>query len=504
MRKLKEIIRLQHSGLSQHQISRSLNVSVGAVNKYLKLAGSAGVVWPLPEELGDKDIMALIKPSNKCTSFTTPDYKDIHEEMKHKSVTLQLLHAEYCQRYPESHYSYRQFCALYRKWKRQHTLSLRQTHKGGEKLFTDYAGQTVPVVVNRNTGEVRESQIFVGVLGASSFTYAEATWSQSLENWIGSHTRAFAYFGGVPHLIVPDNLKAAIHQPCKYDPDTNPAYAAMADYYNTAILPARPYKPKDKSKVENGVLLVERWILAKLRHRTFYSIGELNQAIKHLLEDLNTRPFKKIKGCRKELFQKVERPALKPLPQKPHTFAKFYHRKVTPDYHIQHEEHYYSVPNSYAGQAVDIRVTERMIEIFCDGKRIACHQRHHTAGKTTLAEHMPMRHRQYVEWTLDKALRWSRSIGQSTQAFVEHISKKKKHTDQLTRFCRGMSRLATHFGEERLEAACKRALYYQAYSYKHLLHILEKGLDREEIPDLSAPPLHPVHHKNIRGAAYYH
>ena len=503
MRKLKEIIRLHGSQLSQQQIARSLNVSVGAVNKYLKLAEQAGVRWPLPEEMGEKEVRALIMPNKEaCSSFIQPDYNWIYKELKHKSVTLHLVHEEYCQLNPGKHYKYPQFCTLYKRWKKGKNLSLPQEHTGGEKFFTDYAGPTVPIVINRRTGEVRSSQIFVGVLGASSLTYAEATWSQELPHWIGSHTRAFDYFGGIPAALVPDNLKSGVTSACKYDPDINPEYASMAEYYDTAIVPARPYRPKDKAKVESGVLVVERWILARLRHYTFYSLEELNAKIRELLEDLNTRPFKKIKGSRRELFEEVDKPALKPLPQKPYEFARFYHRQVTNDYHIQHGEHFYSVSYLYVGKEVDIRVTERVIEVLHDGKRIAVHARKDTKGKTTLPEHMPKRHLKHVEWTLEKALEWSEGIGSFTKLFVDHLSLKKNHSDQITRLCSGLRSLAKNFGEDRLEAACHRALHYQAYSYKSLNHILENNLDREKLETETLPP--SIQHKNIRGSAYYH
>ncbi len=502
MRKVREILRLHASQLSQHQISRSLNISSGVVNKYIKLAEKAGVVWPLPES-GDKELRDLLMPQKKsCSSFTLPDYNWIYGELKHKGVTLQLLHEEYCIENPQSHYSYRQFCALYHAWKKTKNLSLRQEHKGGDKMMTDYAGPTIPIMINRKTGEVREAQIFVAVLGASNFTYSDATWSQALENWIGSHVRAFEYFGGVPNLVVPDNLKSGVSHACRYDPDLNPSYAEMLDYYGTAALPARPYKPKDKAKVENAVLVVERWIMARLRHETFYSLEDLNRRIKELLSSLNDRPFKKIEGTRRGLFEQVDRPALNPLPQKPYEYAQFYHRKVTPDYHIEHEGHFYSLPHVYVGKEVDIRATERMIEILHDGKRIVSHQRQREKGQTTLPHHMPKNHLEHVTWTLEKALAWALSIGKKTSALIGHIAAKKKHPDQIKRVCLGFYRLEKDFGSERLEKACNRALIYQAFSYKSVAKILEGNLDKEEV---GVPKKAPVlMHQNLRGSLYYH
>lgn len=503
MLKLKEIIRLNDSDLTQQQIARSLKISIGAVHKYLKLAQQNSLTWAVVQSMTESDLKEqLLPPRESCSSFVRPDYDLVYKEMKQKSVTLQLLHEEYCRDNPGKHYSYRSFCHQYRHWKKDHKVSLRQEHKGGDKLFTDYAGPTVPIVINQKTGQTQEAQIFVAVLGASNYTYAEATWSQSLPHWIGSHARSFEYFGGVPHLLVPDNLKSAVQKTCKYDPDINPEYAAMAAHYGTAILPARPYRPKDKAKVEAGVLLVERWILACLRHHTFLSLEALNMEIKNLLKTLNTRPFKKLKGTRLALFEAVDVPALLPLPQSPYEIARFYHKKVTPDYHLQHGEHFYSVPYLYVGREVDIRVSERTLEVLCDGERIAIHPLALTSGKTTLPEHMPQKHLRHVEWTVEKALEWANKIGPGTKAFVDKVVLQKKHPDQVTRFCAGLTSLAKKFGEERLEAACQRALYYHAYSYKMVAQILENHLDKEELDRATSSP--PLVHDNIRGASYYH
>ena len=503
MRKVRDILRLHASELSQHQISRSLNISSGVVNKYIKLAEEAGVRWPLPDSMGDKEVRDLLMPKKKsCSVFTLPDYNVIYGEFKHKGVTLQLLHEEYCRQNPQSYYSYRQFCFLYHEWKKLKNLSLRQEHKGGDKMFADYAGPTIPIVMNRKTGEVRKAQIFVAVLGASNFTYSEATWSQELENWIGSHVRAFEYFEGVPHLVVPDNLKSGVSHACRYDPDLNPSYAEMIDYYGTAVLPARPYKPKDKAKVENAVLVVERWIMARLRHETFYSLEDLNRRIKELLISLNDRPFKKIEGTRRSLFEQVDRPALKPLPQRPYEYAQFYHRKVTPDYHIEHESHFYSIPHIYVGKEVDIRVTERMIEVLYDGKRIVCHKRHREKGQTTLPEHMPKNHLEHMTWTLEKAMSWASGIGEKTSEVIGKIASNKSHPDQIRRVCLGFYRLEKDFGSKRLEKACQRSLAYHAFSYKSVSKILESGLDKEELDPPNKPPV--IVHENIRGSYYYH
>lgn len=503
MRKIREVLRLRASGLSQHQISRSLRLSVGAVNKYIKLANQAGLSWPLSEEMNDQDIGQKLSAKQKsCKIYTAPDFDWIKQELSHKGVTLQLLHEEYCQQYPESHYSYRQFCALYYEWKKSKKLSLRQEHKGGDKMFIDYAGQTIPIVVDRKTGKTQSAQIYVAILAASNYTYSEATWTQSCENWIGSNTRSFSYFKGVPSLLVPDNLRSAVSKACRYEPDINQSYGDMVRYYDTAVLPARPYKPKDKSKVENAVLVVERWILARLRHQTFYSLGELNCAIKNLLEDLNNRPFQKMEGSRKSLFEKLDLPSLKPLPEKPFEYAQYYHQKVTPDYHIHFEQHFYSVPHTYVSQKVEIRVTEKVIEILCEGKRIASHVRNQSPGKSTVADHMPKSHQKYLEWSFERCLQWAKKIGPSTNGLIKTLMKKAAHPDQAKRSGLGLLRLEKHFGRERLEAACHRALHYGLLSYKHVARILENNLDRENLEDASSTPVSQAH-PNVRGSNYY-
>ena len=504
MRKIKEIIRLDASQLSQHQISRSLNISSGAVNKYLKLAKHVGLSWPLADDIDDRFLWETLSGKKKqCVTFVAPDYIWIYQELRHKGVTLQLLHEEYCLQYPDTYYSYRQFCSLYSEWKKTKKLSLRQEHKGGDKTFIDYAGQTIPIIIDRRKGTIQQAQIFVAILGASNYTYSEASFDQSSESWIGSHVRAFTYFGGVTSLIVPDNLKSGVSHACRYDPDLNPSYTSMINHYDTAVLPARPYRPKDKSKVENAVLVVERWILARLRHKVFYSLSELNDHIKILLEDLNNRPFKKMEGTRKTLFEEVDKPALKPLPKRAFEYAKYYHRKLGLDYHVEFKEHFYSVPHSYVGRKVEIRITEHVIEVLCEGKRIASHPRKKLKGKTTLPDHMPKSHRKHVEWTKERSLEWSQEVGTSTSVLVKDLIKKKKHPDQALRSCLGLYRLGKHFGQDRLEAACRRALYYEVSSYKNVAQILENNLDRETLEEKTDQVIDPIIHTNLRGSTYY-
>jgi len=379
---------------------------------------------------------------------------------------------------------------------------MRISHKGGEKVFVDYAGQTASVV-DPNTGEVRQAQIFVGVLGASSYTYAEAHWSQDLPNWISAHVRMFAFFGGVPEIVVPDNLKAGVKHPCRYEPDLNPTYQDLAQHYGTAVVPARIRKPKDKAKAEVGVQVVERWILARLRNRTFFSLADLNQAIHELLDELDAKLMKHLGRSRRELFETLDQPALKPLPELPYEFATWKKARVNIDYHIEFEKHYYSVPYTLIHEEVYVRATERTIEIFFKNRRIASHRRTNARGRhTTISEHMPPSHQKYQEWSPDRFTRWAQTIGPHTAQLVQALLDSRKHPQQAYRSCMGILRLAKRYGEDRLEAACRRALPAGIHSYKGVKNILDAKLDQVE-PEEPATVV-PTDHENIRGQAYYH
>jgi len=378
---------------------------------------------------------------------------------------------------------------------------MRLSHKGGEKVFVDYAGQTTPVV-DPNTGEVRQSQIFVGVLGASSYTYAEAHWSQDLPNWISAHVRMFAFFGGVPEIVVPDNLKAGVKHPCRYEPDLNPTYQDLAQHYGTAVIPARVRKPKDKAKAEVGVQVVERWILARLRNRTSFSLADLNQAIRELLDELNTRLMKHLGRSRRELFETLDQPALEPLPELPYEFATWRKARVNIDYHIEFEKHYYSVPYTLIHEEVYVRATERTIEIFFKNRRVASHRRTNARGRhTTISEHMPPSHQKYQEWSPDRFTRWAQTIGPHTAQLVQALLDSRKHPQQAYRSCMGILRLAKRYGEDRLEAACRRALPAGIHSYEGVKNILDAKLDQVE-PEEPATVV-PTDHENIRGQTYY-
>jgi transposase len=505
MRQVREVLRLKWAcGLSDRKIAQSLRLSRPTVAQYVRRATVAGLAWPLPEDLNEEALeRRLFVTAHPPPAFhrPMPDWAIVHQERKRKGVTLLLLWQEYKAATPDG-LQYSSFCEAYRTWAKQLDLVMRQSHRAGETLFVDYAGQKVPVVEPRS-GEVHEASIFIAVLGASNYTFAEATWSQSLPDWIGSHVRAFAALGGVPQVLVPDNLKAAVSRSHRYEPELNRTYEALAQHYGVAVVPARAARPRDKAKVEVGVQLVERWILARLRHHTFFSLPELNTAISTLLVDLNHRPFKKLPGCRHSLFASVDRPALRPLPATPYEYAEWKLVRVNIDYHVEIEGHYYSVPYTLVKQQLEARISAQTIELFHKGKRLASHRRSHQKGRhTTVSTHMPQAHRHYAHWTPQRLIRWAAKAGEATARVVETILTSRAHPQQGFRSCLGLMRLGSRFGDDRLEAACRRALAIGACSYKSIASILTHDLDRRPLPD------HPranavINHANIRGPKYY-
>jgi len=505
MRKIREVLRLKwQCGLSHRAIAASCQIASSTAGEYVRRAKGSGLSWPLPEELGEDDLERLLFPSPvdlPPSGRPLPDWVNVHQELRRKGVTLFLLWQEYKAAYPEG-FQYSQFCQRYRKWAGTLDLSLRQNHKAGEKLFVDYCGQTVPVV-QASTGEVREAQIFVAVLGASNYTYAEATWSQKLPDWIASHIRTWEYLGGVTEIVVPDNLRSGVSSACRYEPDLNPIYNDLATHYGTAILPARVRKPRDKAKVEAGVQGVERRILAALRNRTFFSLVEVNQAIRDLLGEYNERPFQKLPGSRRSLFKTLDQPALKPLPGRRFDYAEWKKARVNIDYHVEVDGHYYSVPYQLVGQPVEVRFGATIVECFHRGKRVASHLRSFQKGHhTTLKEHMPKAHQAYLEWTPERLVRWARKSGGATAEVVQSLMASRAHPQQGFRPCLGILRLGQQCGAERLEAACARALATRAISYRSIASILKTGLDRQPLPK-KPPELPPIEHDNVRGGGYY-
>jgi len=475
------------------------------VAEYVERAQRAGLLetW---ESLSEEELECRLYPPARRAPLQTErpgaDWAAVHEELKSRDMTLSLIWQEYREQHPDG-YQYSRFCDLYREWRGKQDLCMRQVHRPGEKLFVDYCGATVPVI-DAGTGEVREAQVFVAVWGASSYTFAEATWSQGLADWIGSHVRAFEFGGGLPELVIPDNLRSGVSRACRYEPELNPTYQDLAMHYGVAVMPARVRKPRDKAKVEAGVQLVQRWILARLRHRTFFSLGELNQAIGELLGPLNQRPFRKRPGSRRSLFESLEQPALRALPGERFTYAEWKKARVHIDYHVEVEGHYYSVPYQLVSQQLDVRVSAQTVECFAKGKRVSSHLRSLSRGAhTTQSGHMPRAHREYAEWTPERLVRWARESGPSVGGLIERVMSTRAHPQQGFRSCLGIMRLSQRYGAERLEAACQRALQVDAVSYRSVRSILQMGLDRQEVPAGEPSAALPQVHENLRGSSYY-
>jgi transposase len=505
MRQMREILRLRFAiGLGQHVIARSLGLSQGTVSKYLMIASKAGFPWPLPPELDDDArLEALLfppPPRLPTDQRPMPDWAWVHSELRRPSVTLSLLWDEYRSGAPEG-FAYSWFCDLYRAWVGRLQPVMRQVHIAGEKLFVDYAGDTMEVFDGR-TGEVLTAQIFVAVMGASNYLYAEATATQTLPDWIGSHVRAFAYFMGVTRQTVTDNLKSGVTKACFYEPMVNRTYADLARHYSTAIVPARPYKARDKAKVEVGVQVVSRWILARLRNRRFFTLAELNAAIRALLDELNDRPLRGWGQSRRQLFERLDRPALLPLPAEPYEYAEWKRCRVGLDYHVEVGKHYYSVPHSLLRQEVEARVSAATVEIFHRGKRVASHLRSARAQRaTTVAEHMPSSHRRFRDWTHERIRRDAASIGTNAAALIDLILRSRPHPEQGFRSAIGIIGLVKRYGAERVDAACARALVLDTRSYTSVAAILKNHTEKAASePNAEAPILI---HSNIRGPDYY-
>ncbi len=507
MRKVFEVLRLrldQHR--SQREIATILAVSQSAVQEYLVRFRASGLPWPLPPELDEAAVDARLFRRGTFPATGTrpvPDWATIHQELTRKGVTLQLLWAEYKQRAPEG-YQYTQFCRLYKAWAGTLEPVLRQVHVAGEKCFVDYAGPTMPVV-DAATGEIREAQIFVGALGASHLLYAEPTWTQTLGDWIGAHVRMLEYFGGVSALIVPDNLRAAVTQACYYEPVLHPTYQDFATHYGTAILPARASHPRDKAKVETAVQIVEREILAPLRHEVFHSLATLAQAIAVARERVNDRPFQKLAGSRRSVFLATEQATLRPLPPTRYELAEWRTAKVNIDYHISVEGHLYSVPYRLVGTTVSVRLTATMVEVLQHGTRVAAHVRSAMKGRgTTEPSHRPKAHQRHLDWSPSRLIAWGASIGPGTAALVTGLLGRYPHPEQSYRACLGLLSLKKRFDAARLEAACARAHDAGTISYRSVKSILVTGLDTLPRESALNATLHlPLTHAHVRGPAYY-
>lgn len=501
VRTIKELLRLRwQSGLSERQIATSCRIARSTVGDYLTRAQKAGLSWPLPEEVTDEALEAMLFPERAepvDRGRAMPDWEHVKKELPGEGVTLRLLWEEYRAERPGG-YSYTRFCELYRAWRGHIEPIMRQERKAGDMLFVDYAGQKMPVI-DRLTGEERQMPVFVAALGTSSYSFVEATRTATKADWIASHVRALAFYEGVPRLLVPDNLKTGVKEANFFDPELNATYAEFAEHYGTAILPARAATPRDKALVEKAVQDVERRVLAPLRHRQFFSLDELNEAIAERLEAFNQAPYQGMEGSRLSVFEAIDRPALKPLPETEYVYAEWKKARPGPDYHITVDHHHYSVPFRYIRKTLEVRITARTVEAFFKSERIACHARSwRRGGYTTVPDHMPPRHRAFSEWSPERFIRWAEKTGPATKEVVEHLFASLPQPEHAYRQCLGIERMAKTYGTERAEAAARRALAAGTMSYRSLRSILQNGLDREPLPE-PAPPRAPIHHENIRG-----
>lgn len=506
MSKQRQILQLLHDGhLSTREIAAALHISKTSVGDIAKAARLAGLDWEAARQLSDEELSARIyKPATvRRSQLIEPDHGYLYRELKRADVTLQLLWEEYQGLHGPNAYKYSAFCDRFRQWNKTLKLSMRQIHPAGERAFLDFAGQTVPII-DAHTGEITQAQIFVAVLGASSYTFACATQAQRVEDWVLCTIGALEHFNGVPRLLVPDQPRTVSSRPDRYEPTAQRLFAEMCAYYSVALLPARPAKPRDKPKVEAAVLLVERWVLARLRKRTFFSIAELNAAIAPLVADLNSRPFRKLEGCRRSAYEELDSPVLRPLPAQRMQLYTFKSPRVNVDYHIEYQNRYYSVPYQLVGQQVQLRATSSTVEIMHNNLRVAMHAAHARKGSfTTLVEHMPENHREHLQWSPDKLIAWAQKVGKACEMVVRWQLERRPHPEQAYRSCLGLMRLLRTYGSDRLEAACARAQSIRAPNYKSIDSILKSGMDYLPVAQQAVQVELPLH-ENVRGANYYH
>lgn len=510
MRQIKEVLRLKYEmKLSVRNIARATRLARSTVSDYLRRARIADLEWPLCDSVDEQVLWEKLfhedstssGPAGKgSTSRPLPEWSSIHKELRRKHVTLQLLWEEYRKTYPEG-YGRSQFFELYKQWANKLDPVLRQTHEPGEKLFVDWAGDKIQIQ-SPEVGQCIQASLFVSAMGASHRIYAEAFLNEKLESWITGHIHALNFYGGVPRLIIPDNPKTAVASYCRYEPKIQATYQEMAEHYGTVILPARGYKPRDKAMAETAVLIAERRIMAVLRDHTFFSLGVLNTEIRKSLKNINAKAFTQKEGSRDELFETLDKPALKLLPEQAYELAHWSKAKVNIDYHVVFEKHFYSVSYQHVGQPVEVRATQSMVGIHLKGKRIALHTRSFQAGKsTTISEHRPKSHREHLSWTPGRLIGWGRKVGPCCGLLVSKILENRPHPEQGYRSCLGLMRLARDVGHERMEAASQRALQVQAYSYENVKNILKNKLD--QLQNQSQLPLSAPDHENLRGSDYY-
>lgn len=509
MRKLSEILRLKiDHELSDRAIGRSCRISHRTVADYVQRFLESCLPWPLPEDMDEAAIQARLFPINQSVpppddSKSMPDMKYLHGELKRPGVTLYLLWEEYRQQVPDG-YGKSQFYQRYRQWANKLNPTLRQEHKAGEKVFVDWAGKK-PAIVDPTTGKRRHVELFVACLGASSYLYAQARPTQRLADWIAANVHMLEFFEAVPAIVVPDNTRTAVTRPCRYEPDLNPTYQDFADHYSLAIVPARSRKPRDKAKAESAVLIAERLILGGLRDQDFFSLTELNAGIGRVVKKLNDKPLQKLDESRRKLFERIDRPAMGPLPAKRYEYGEWKKAKVNIDYHVEADRNYYSVHYGLIHKSVDVRLAVSTVEIWYRGRRVASHQRIYDKGRhSTQLAHRPPSHQKHLEWTPERILAWARKTGPCTEALLAKVMARRRHPEQGFRSCLGILRLAQRYSPQRLENACQRALTIGGCSYKSVSSILKRGLDSEPLDADSQPTDQTlVVHGNIRGKNYY-
>lgn len=507
MRQIRDVLTyLFERRLSQLQTSKVVGIHRTTVLKYLERFQQSGLTWPLPDELDDAALERLLFPNAPNRGTTADDEIDfacVYAEMQKRGATLAELHGEWLEQSTSpSPIGYSQFCRRYSEYMKSQRISMRRTEIFGQNAYVDYSGMTINIA-NRETGEVRSAQIFVGVLGGSSYTYCEATWTQRSRDWIGSHTRMFDYFGGIPCVIVPDNLKAAVTKAHRFAPEINESYQAMCRYYGVVPFPARAFRPKDKARAEGAVLLAQRWILFVLRRRTFFSLEEANRAIRTLLDQLNHKPFQKRPGSRYSCWLEHELPTLQPLPAVPYEFAEWGRVRAGKDYHVHIDEHHYSVPYQLRGKEFDYRMTDKVVELIFKGKPVATHPRSFEADQTiTQASHQAPAHRA-VRWDKDSALSWAESIGPNTAAVLNAKIDKVKGELMGYRVTQTMKSLLKAHGAVRLEEACAYAAAHKLTRGSDLRTVLDKRLDRLFAQEVTPAAPSSIDHPNIRGAHYY-
>lgn len=505
MHVLREILRQKLGlGRSHRQVAAALGVSAGKVASVYTHARAFGIDAAALAALTDAELEARLYPKAAPTCIRPePDCAALHLELRRRGVTLALLHLEYLAAEPNG-LRYTQFCERYREWLKRQSPVMRQVHLAGDKLFVDYAGMKAELT-DPATGEITEVEVFVAVLGASNYTYAEATRTQQVSDFTASVSRALSFIGGVPRAIIPDQLKSAVAKACRYDPAVQRTTAELGRHFGTTILPARPKSPRDKAKVEVGVQVAERWLLARIRNETFAELGALNRRLAELTEVLNSRTMRTYGASRRELFERIDRPALAPLPTERFEVANWKRISLNIDYHAEFDHHLYSAPHTLLREELWVRATASSLEIFHAGERVTSHLRSYVrGGRTTKPEHMPSTHRAHAEWTPTRILGWAEKVGPSTRAFCEAILRERRHPEWGYRSCLGLFRLTKKYGEARVEAASRRALFAGARSYRHVLTILQHNLDRQPLPEPEKPASPGAPHENVRGRGYYH